>query len=73
MLKRFLALFKRAAPLPVPVTTEEVLVRLSPDVYAQLLKQMPGLYSPKTELEAGYLLGVQFTLQKLRDGFVSQR
>lgn len=55
--------------------TEQLLVRLEPDVYRQLCKELGNLAQPAvsdktTDLQAGVLLGVQITLQKLREGFV---
>lgn len=44
--------------------------RLSPQAYQSLLKVLPGPALPKTDLEAGYLLGIQRVLQSLREGFV---
>lgn len=54
---------------------EQLLVRLEPDVYKQLCKELGNLAQPAvsdktTDLQAGVLLGVQITLQKLREGFV---
>lgn len=54
---------------------EQLLVRLEPDVYKQLCKELGNLSQPAvsdktTDLQAGVLLGVQITLQKLREGFV---
>lgn len=43
--------------------------RLSTDAYAALVKKCPRAGCPSTDLEAGYLLGVQFVLMQLRDGF----
>ncbi|BAG70385.1 hypothetical protein RSB1_gp27 [Ralstonia phage RSB1] len=55
--------------------TEQKLVRLDPDVYKALEKELGNLAKPvvsdkTTDLQAGVLLGVQITLQKLRDGYV---
>jgi hypothetical protein len=55
------------------ITTDVEIIRLTPEVYAQLVKQLPGPLCPKTDLEAGFLLGVQTVLQKLRDGYVMVR
>lgn len=43
--------------------------RLSPDAFAALKKRLPRPGCPSTDLEAGYLLGVQAALELLRDGF----
>lgn len=52
-------------------TTPEPIVihQLSYHKVQQLEKTFPQIAIPKTELEAGYLLGVQAVLKKLRDGF----
>lgn len=52
---------------------EVELMRLTPEVYAQFAKQLPAPSCPTTDLEAGYMLGIQVALQKLRDGFVMVR
>lgn len=57
----------------VPDVREVEVMRLMPEVYAQLVKSLPGPACPKTDLEAGYILGVQAALQKLREGFVVVR
>lgn len=43
--------------------------RLNPDAFAALKKRLPRPGCPSTDLEAGYLLGIQATLELLRDGF----
>ncbi len=43
--------------------------RLSAAMLQQIEKEVPHVVIPKTELEAGFLLGVQFILKKLRDGY----
>lgn len=48
----------------------QVITRLHQDVYKSLEKQLPKISAPATELEAGYLLGIQLVLGKLREGFV---
>lgn len=46
--------------------------RLSPEAYAQLLKQCPmiAVTNDTSAHQAGFQLGVQHVLQKLREGFV---
>lgn len=44
--------------------------RLTQTAYAALAKVCPPIARPNTDLEAGYMLGVQFVLQRLREGFV---
>lgn len=64
------------APYPavVPVPTE-VLVRMDYDVYDHLERQVSntGVVSTTSEIEAGFKLGVQHVLQKLRAGYVIPR
>ena len=50
--------------------TKEV-VRLSPTQYAALERSLPGPVPQPNSAEhhVGYLLGIQFVLQKLRQGF----
>lgn len=49
----------------------ETVVRLAPDVYRALEKQLspPIVTSQTTELLAGYQLGVQQVLKLLREGY----
>lgn len=78
MFQRFLSLFRRTtkatsevpmhADRPVPVKTE--FTRMTPDVYQDFAKRFPGPARPADAFEAGYLLGVQMVLQKLREGYV---
>lgn len=56
------------------VTQVEV-VRLSRDQYQKLVHSLGGMAVPfsgnqTTEQQAGFMLGIQYVLQKLRDGFV---
>lgn len=46
--------------------------RLSTEAYEQLVKQCPGIAvtNETATLQAGYQLGIQFVLGKLREGFV---
>ena len=55
---------------PTIVTTEKQ--RLAPEAYAALCKTLPGIAvnNETGTLQAGYQLGVQAVLQKLREGFV---
>lgn len=54
-------------------TLQQTLVRLTPEVYKDLEKQVRRLTvnSTTTPLEAGYALGVQDVLRLLRDGYVT--
>lgn len=56
-----------------PTNTTLTVVRLEQAVYDDLCKQLPRLVvtSATTAHEAGYQLGIQLVLQKLRDGYVS--
>lgn len=55
---------------PTPEVQE--LTRLDPTTYLLLTKSLPSVGIPKTDLEAGFMCGVQYVLQKLRDGFVTR-
>ena len=46
--------------------------RLSAETYEQLVKQCPSIAvtNDTATLQAGYQLGIQFVLGKLREGFV---
>lgn len=48
--------------------------RLMPHVYRLLEKECPRAFANETtsETQAGFLLGVQFVLQKLREGFTHE-
>lgn len=55
---------------PEPKVTEVVI--LNKDIYKKLEEQLPAP-SPSgttTDIQAGFLLGVQHVLKKLREGFV---
>lgn len=54
---------------------EKVIVRLDPDMLRRLEEGLPKplVNSTTTELMAGYALGVQAVLQKLREGYVISR
>lgn len=56
-------------PKPVPPTS--TLVRLSQAVYEQLEREVtPIIVSHQTsDIQAGYMLGVQSVLKHLRDGY----
>ena len=57
--------------MSTPTKTIE-LHRLSTDAYEQLLKVLPGpaVDNDLSAHRAGFLLGIQHVLQKLREGFV---
>jgi hypothetical protein len=44
--------------------------RLTQTAYEHLVKGLPATGCPKTDLEAGFMCGVQHVLAKLREGFV---
>lgn len=52
--------------------TVTVMTRLDGNVYAQLVKQLPPpqVTEATTAHHAGYLLGIQLVLSKLREGYV---
>lgn len=54
-------------------TDTKTTYRLSPETYNALAKQCPspGVGPATTELQAGFQLGVQYVLQKLREGYVA--
>jgi hypothetical protein len=54
-----------------PTKVREV-VRLTKEMYEHLEKTLPPpiLTDKTTDLSAGYILGVQATLKRLREGFV---
>ena len=62
-------LYSRQQPVAVPLVAKH---RLSPESYAQLLRQVTSISvsNDTSVLQAGYQLGVQAVLQKLREGFV---
>ena len=45
-------------------------VRIEQNVFDALAKELPKPCVPKSELEAGVLLGVQMVLEKIRQGWV---
>lgn len=45
-------------------------VRIDQQVFDALARELPVPCVPKTELEAGVLLGVQMVLEKIRKGWV---
>jgi len=51
---------------------KQILVRLDPDVYRELERSLtpPVVTDATSELMAGFKLGVQTVLQKLREGYV---
>ena len=53
-------------------TQIKTIVRLNTAVYDNLVRQLPKVVvtSATTAHEAGFLLGVQAVLQKLREGYV---
>jgi hypothetical protein len=55
------------------MTDTQQVVRLSPEMYEHLEKQLPAPQVNRltTELEAGFNLGVQHVLKLLRTGFVA--
>lgn len=55
-------------------TKTAVLVRLRPDALAVLEREVisPLPTIPKTELEAGFALGVYHVLKRLRDGYTTE-
>ena len=46
---------------------------LTPSSYNALLHQLPKLGVTNDPIHAGILIGIQMTLQALRDGFVSTK
>lgn len=54
---------------------EQVVTRLTPEVYAALEEKVPppNVTTTTTELLAGYQLGVQVVLKLLREGYVVSR
>lgn len=53
-----------------PQVTEVVI--LNKDIYKKLEEQLPAPApsGTTTDIQAGYLLGVQYVLKKLREGFM---
>ncbi len=60
---------------PEPRVVHEVVVRMDYDVYDHLERSVSntGVVSTTSEIEAGFKLGVQHVLQKLRAGYVIPR
>lgn len=54
------------------MSNQEVII-LTKEQYKALEKQCPGPvpHSDTNPVEAGYLLGIQFVLKKLREGFTN--
>lgn len=52
--------------------TIETMYRLNKEQYDQLVRQLPKPIPSEntTDIQAGYLLGIQFVLDKLREGYV---
>ena len=52
--------------------SERIVIRLDQEAYTQLTKQLGGIGvgQDTPPLQAGYMLGVQEVLRKLREGFV---
>jgi len=64
---------KRTLPYPAPKVTE--VTRLTPQVYAALRKQLGGnatafATQQTTEIQAGFMLGINHVLNVLQEGFV---
>lgn len=55
---------------PVPPTKVVEVFRLNQLAYDELEKSLPKIGSTANQIEAGYLLGIQLVLAKLRAGFV---
>lgn len=56
------------------MSQKTTVVRLSPEVYEALVKTLPPVYvsNETTAHQAGYQLGIQLVLSKLREGYVVQ-
>lgn len=56
----------------IPPVVQQIF-RLTPQVYADLEKQVArfDVRSDTSPQEVGFMLGVQFVLRKLRDGYVT--
>lgn len=50
---------------------KSVLIRLNPEVYRELENKLlpPTVVQGTTDIQAGFLLGIQHTLKLLRDGY----
>lgn len=55
---------------PQPTSAVREFSRMSQQAYQAFAKTLPPPACPDTDLKAGFLLGIQFVLQKLREGFV---
>lgn len=69
MLRRLLARFNR------PATREVIVVRLNTDVYNAFRAQLGGgatctATAQTTDIQAGYMLGINYVLNKLQEGIV---
>jgi hypothetical protein len=55
----------------LPSGKSQDVIRLTPEVYAQLERQLVPLHvdNTTTDLQAGYQLGIQKVLRMVRDGF----
>lgn len=60
---------KQNGVMPKPAPSEVVTMRLSQDAYHQLENSLPKTHSVDNAIEAGFLLGIQHVLAKLRSGF----
>lgn len=68
MLERYNAQLRQQ---PVePRVVEITKVRIEQNVFDALAKELPKPCVPKSELEAGVLLGVQMVLERIRQGWV---
>lgn len=58
-----------------PKPENQITHRLSEEAYGHLTKGMPGIAvtNETTERQMGFQLGIQYVLQKLREGFVVGR
>ena len=52
------------------LTKEVTKVRIEQAVFDALVKELPKPCVPKSDLEAGVLLGVQMVLERIRQGWV---
>jgi hypothetical protein len=58
---------------PAPRVEPTEVFRLNQHAYEAFEKLMPKPGSTANPIEAGYLLGIQFALNKLREGFTVSR
>lgn len=65
----------RTSPAPVPEPLTEVFSRMNYEVYEYFERTVSNtsVASSTTDLEAGFKLGVQHVLAKLRNGYVTPR